>query len=72
MYLRIGLLQELGSDKDQVSTRIGVPQGLGSLQDWPPQKYLRIELLQELGCFKDLAQIRSGLKKDWALTRVRL
>ena len=109
MYLRIGHLQELGSDKDEVPIRIGSLQskaltkiifqqgegskrsglkkdwaptrvrllsGLGSLKDCPPSRarhmYLRIGHLQELGSDKDQASTRSGLKKDWAPSRVRV
>ena len=71
MYLRTGLLQELGSNKDQVPTRFGLPQGLGSLQDCPPSKvrhmYLRIVLLQELGSDKDKPRQGLGSLKDWVL-----
>ena len=58
-------LQELGSNKYQVPTRILLPQGFGSLQDWPPSKVrhvdLRIGLLQELGSEKDQAPKRINL-----------
>ena len=68
MYLRIGHLQELGSDKDEVPIRIGSLQSKAltkiKLQQGVGSK--RIGLLQELGSDKDHIPTRRRLKKEWA------
>ena len=65
----IQLQQGLGSEM------MGLPQGLGSLEDRTPKKdcaSIKIELQQGLGCQKDWAPTKTGLlqrlnfNKDWA------